>query len=244
MDEADAKIVKKAFETLEFETLELKIRGFETRGYETAIILPNAVKALAINKTYAVNNIIHHQDEIFQHIGFIQSGRAFALTVDIDGNETWVSEFTAGQFMGCHSLFDPRPSPYQIIAKTTLRCLLFNTQNFLSLMNEYEALNNMVVADLARQVDNLTRAQINTYRLSMRGQIISELARIARPVGKDPNTFIIRPRPIFSELAQRLGTSRETVSRTVSSLVKKDVLVRTTGALIIPNYKALTHQIV
>ena len=77
----------------------------------------------------------------------------------------------------------------------------------------------------------------------MRGQIIAELWRMARPVGNDPGSFIIRPRPVFSDFAQRLGSSRETVSRTVSSLVKKEILQRTTGALIVPNADRLESEI-
>ena len=217
--------------------------GFAKIGGRGGSILPDAVRALAIDKTFAINNIIHHQDEIFKHICFIQSGRAFALSFDIQGEESWIAEFGPGQFMGCSSLFDGLPSAYQIVAKTPLRGLLFTRQSFLTLMNEHTALNNLVVADLALQIENLTRAKIDAHRLSMRGQIISELSRMARPVGKDPDTFIIRPRPIFSELAQRLGSSRETVSRTVSSLVKKEILTRTTGALVVPDPGALEQEI-
>ncbi len=206
-------------------------------------ILPEIVRALAIDKAYAINNVIHHQDEIFQHICFIQSGRAFALSFDIEGEETWIAEFGPGQFMGCTALFYEQASSYQIVAKTPLRGLLFSRQRFRALMQEHPELNNMVIADLSRQIANLTRAKIDTHRLSMRGQIISELSRMARPVGKDPDTFIIRPRPIFSELALRLGSSRETVSRTVSSLVKKEILMRTTGALVVPDPKVLAREI-
>ena len=204
--------------------------------------LPDSVRKLAIEKTYPARKIIHYQDEVFENIYFIQSGRAFALSVDIDGKENWVCEYEGGQFIGCANLFNEQGSPYQIVAQTPLKCLLFKRNSFLKLIDSHESFNHQVLRDISLQLEKIIHAQITASQLSMRGQIISELSRLSRPVGKDPNTYIIRPTPIFSELAKRLGTSRETVSRTVSQLVKKGILVRTTGALIVPNPQALARH--
>jgi len=206
-------------------------------------ILPDAVRALGILKNYARNSALHHQDEPVSYVCFIQSGRAFATFFDIEGNETWVTEYSAGQFIGCESLFSKTPSECQITAKTPVTAILFSPDQFAELMNSHPDLNRLVIADLSRQVKFFTTQTLETHSLSMRGRIAAELKRMAKPIGREPDTHIIRPTPIFSELAQRLGSTRETVSRTVSSLVKKDVLERRTGALLVPDLEFLEAQI-
>ena len=205
--------------------------------------LPGPVAAHGISKNYDRDTILHHQDEVQRHICYVRTGRAFAVSTNIDGDETWVTEYTAGQFIGSDGLFERGPTAYYIIAKTPLTGVLFSIDSFINLMNEHPALNNMVTADMAYQLSKFTVQTLEANSLSVRGRIASELKRLARPIGKTPDTFIIRPTPVFSELAQRLGSSRETVSRTVSSLVKKNIVERRTGALVIPDLELLDDQI-
>ena len=209
-----------------------------------AMILPESVRVLGIAKNYGRDSIVHFQDEVPKSIFYIVSGRAFATSINIDGDESWVAEYLPGQFMGCDSLFDPVPTRYQLVAKTPMSGLLFSRENFLNLMTENPELNNMVISDLSRQVKNFTIATQEAHSLTVYGRIAAELRRQAKPIGRDPDTFIIRPTPVFSELAQRLGSSRETVSRTVSKMVKKGIMERRTGALVVPDVFALEDEIV
>ena len=206
-------------------------------------ILPSDVRDQGIVKHYPKDNILHHQGDGRLHVCYILSGRVFATSINVDGEETWVSEFTAGQFLGSDSLFDTEPSNFQLVAKTPITGLLYPRESFLTLMNRFPELNNMVIADLARQISNFTTQTLESNSLSVHGRIASELKRQAKPIGREPGTFIIRPTPVFSELAQRMGSSRETVSRSVSKMVKNGILERRTGALIVPKIERLDDEI-
>lgn len=210
---------------------------------QDVMILPDSVRKLGVSKNYAKDGVLHFQDEIPNHICYIVSGRVFATSINIDGEESWVAEYTSGQFMGCDSLFDAEPTRYQLVAKTPVTGLLFVRENFFSLMGQNEDLNRMVMSDLSRQIKNFTIQTQESHSLTVYGRIAAELHRQAKPIGKDPDTYIIRPTPVFSELAQRLGASRETVSRTVSKMVKKSVLERRTGALVVPDIFLLEDEI-
>ncbi len=205
--------------------------------------LPEEARAQGIVKNYLKDSILHYQDDPHNHVCFVQSGRAFATAIDVDGNEGFVTEYTMGQFMGCEGLFERNPSKYQIVAKTHMIGVLFARDVFIRLMNDYPSLNNIVIADLTRQVRNFARQTLEANSLSVQGRIAAELYRQARPIGKTPDIHIIRPTPVFSELAQRLGSSRETVSRAVSKLVKSGILERSTGALVVPALPKLKEQI-
>jgi len=208
-----------------------------------SMVLPESVRVLGIAKNYPRDTIIHFQEEVPKSICYIISGRAFATSINEDGDESWVAEYLPGQFMACDSLFDPAPTRYQLIAKTPLSGLLFSRDNFMALMKDNPSLNNMVISDLSRQIKNFTIATQEAHSLTVYGRIAAELRRQAKPIGRDPDTFIIRPTPVFSELAQRLGSSRETVSRTVSKMVKKGIMERRTGALVVPDVFALEGEI-
>ena len=56
---------------------------------------------------------------------------------------------------------------------------------------------------------------------------------MALPIGIDPDRQVIRPNPIFIDMARKLNSSRETVSRTISELQKRGIIARQPGALVI-----------
>ena len=102
---------------------------------------------------------------------------------------------------------------------------------------------NAIANDLARCLKTMMERYIEALTLSAKGRVCAELYRLAYPIGVQPEHMIVRPNPVFVELAIRINSTRETVSRAVSELQKKGVLVRETGALIIRNPAALKSAI-
>lgn len=84
---------------------------------------------------------------------------------------------------------------------------------------------------------------VEAVTLSSPGRVCAELLRLSHPVGIEPDKLIIRPTPVFVELAKQIDSTRETVSRTVSQLQKSGVLSREPGALLIHKPGALQARV-
>ena len=80
---------------------------------------------------------------------------------------------------------------------------------------------------LARRLAALRQRMLDNTLLSATGRICAELKRLAEA----SDDGVIRPLPVFAELAQRVQSTRETVSRTVSRLERRGVVQRTDGGL-------------
>lgn len=173
------------------------------------------------------------QGEESSKIGFIVSGRAKAISFSENGEATWVGYFNANDFFGHTALLSENPPHFEIIAETDVDVLYVTTANMQSILAEHETLSLDIAKDLARRLDEMTNRLIEAYTLSAKGRICAELSRLSRVIGKTPDTHIIRPNPVLVDLAERVNSTRETVSRTVSDLQKKGILAREPGAIII-----------
>ena len=81
---------------------------------------------------------------------------------------------------------------------------------------------------LARRVHHTTQRMFELSALSATGRVYAELLRISEP-SDNGETRYIRPKPTWTVLAQRVNTSRETASRTISDLEKRGLLRRVEG---------------
>jgi len=194
-------------------------------------------------QTYARGHIFSAQGEPLKTVGLIISGKAMAFSYSVNGDETWLGEYGQGQFMGLMSLLTKDSSNFEIKATSKLIVRTFSHDKMIALMESDTALSQVVATDLAARLSASMGDLININTLSVRGRICAELIRLALPIGIDPNRHIIRPSPVFVELARRLNSSRETVSRTVSELQKKGIIAREPGALIVENPDRLQDAI-
>ena len=86
-----------------------------------------------------------------------------------------------------------------------------------------------ITMQLARRLEAMRRRMVETVLLTATGRICAELARLARM----SSDHVIRPIPVFSQLAVNAQTTRETVSRTVSLLLKRGVFKRVEDGLLL-----------
>jgi len=195
------------------------------------------------SQRFSAGSVIALQGEEASKIGYIVSGRAKAVSYSENGEATWVGYFNVNDFFGHTALLSENPPHFEIIAETDVDVLFVTTAKMNSLLAEHDTLGLDIAKDLARRLDQMTRRLIEAYTLSAKGRICAELSRLSRVIGKAPDTRIIRPNPVFVDLAERVNSTRETVSRTVSDLQKKGILAREPGAIIIKNPNRLRDGI-
>jgi len=206
--------------------------------------LPDSIFETSIQKSYKADMVLPDQNEGSKYIAMILSGQAIATSFDIQGKESWINTYDEGQFIGVESLYNDYKSNCYIVAKTDISVLYFRNYDFLKLIRENTALADYVMKDLVAQLQHYSTATVKIQSLSKRGLIASEFKRLAHPLLDEPETYVISPAPVVTELALKLGVARETVSRTVSDLVKKNVLKRQTGIFIVPDLNRLEAQVV
>ncbi len=193
--------------------------------------LQNWLRVNGQYKTYKHGELIVFQEEKSSTINLILSGKTKAVVYSFDGQETWVGEFCVGDLFGHIPILTKTPNIYEVIAETDVQVLQISEFFFNDVLMKQERLAFTVACDLAKQVNEMTNRMIEFATLSSPRRICAELLRLASLVGNDPDKLVIRPTPVFIDVALRVSSTRETVSRTVSGLVKEGVLKRDAGAI-------------
>ncbi len=103
----------------------------------------------------------------------------------------------------------------------------FGNGDFVALMETQRCVADAVARTLIRRLGETTQRMIAMSVLSAAGRIHAELLRQAR-LGED---LTIRPAPVLSEFALHVQSTRETVSRAISALEKRGIIVREQGTL-------------
>jgi len=192
-------------------------------------------------------NIKAGQSVVFQgdksrYVGFVVSGRACASVSTESGQDVWIQNFEAGDFFGHIALLTDKPIDFEIMADTPFTAIMVPAKVFDKLLSGDAVLSLTLAKDLARRLHIMTNRLIEAVSMSSPGRVCAELLRLASPVGVDPDKLIVRPNPVFVELACRVSSSRETVSRTISDLQKCGILSREPGALLIHKPEALQRR--
>jgi len=205
--------------------------------------LENLMSSHAVLRAVKAGEILLSQDEPVKDIFFIQTGRAQACAYSIEGQETWVCEFAAGDLFGHAALLTDEPVQFQIVAQTDMCVFTLNAQKFNSLFVSEQIFSQYLSRELARRLVRMTERLLEIATLSAAGRVCSELLRMSKPVGVDDEKLIVRPNPVIVDLAMRISSTRETVSRAVSQLQRKGILGREPGAILINKPDQLRDKI-
>jgi CRP-like cAMP-binding protein len=100
-----------------------------------------------------------------------------------------------------------------------------------------------MLLQLASLVRGLTERVIDLSTLGVQNRIHAELLRLAREAGVTGNTARIDPAPKHSDVASRVSTYREQVTRELSALVKAGILERGEHALVIRDLARLERLV-
>ena len=194
-------------------------------------------------RVHQTGDTLFMQGDPFEALIYIVSGHAKLVSITRTGEALWIGSAGTDQFIGETAFFSGSDHTYEATAETAMRIISISLSRLAEALRSDPKLNAIIAAGLAKKHIRLVHHHIEAATLSVRGRIHLELIRLAVENGLDPSQHVIRPVPVFSKLADQLGTSRETVSRAISALQKKGILKRVPGAIIIDRLGELKRSI-
>lgn len=199
----------------------------------------------AQSKQYENGQIIFMQDDPLTDVYFIQSGKVKIYKTDYEGNEQIVNVLQRDDMFPHQGFFRKGnyPAHAEIIEDATLINIpILSFENFLLTNPEisikvFRVLSEIII-DLQKRLEE--KILYNVY-----DQIILLLLRLARKNGEqiDDDKSKLNVHLTNRELANMIGSSRETISRTLTQLKKENVITTDEDGYLIVHHTALEEKI-
>ncbi len=196
--------------------------GVIARAFDCDAPLAGVIAAKARFHDYPARNVIVAGDSEFDHVYLMVEGRARMLAYAIDGRLVAVEDYAGGDLFGENGLFERQTAPHDISAVTSSRAGVFANADFLALMSSYNDVALAVSRRLVARLSSLTRRMVEGATLSANGRIHAELLRQAQA----GEAMTISPAPVLAAFALLVQSTRETVSRAISTLEKRGIIER------------------
>lgn len=200
---------------------------------------------LAKSHKYRAGTHVFMQDEPLTNVYFIQKGRIKIYRTDLQGKEQIINILVSGQMFPHQGFFRKGnyPAHAQVLEDSSL--ILIPIQSFEEfLMKNPQVCIKIfrILGDLIVDLQNRLEEKIlqNSYE-----QIISLLIRLASNYGEEigEQIFVIKNQFTNRDLANMIGSSRETVNRTLNQLKKKGLLRTDSAGHFIVNIEALKNEL-
>lgn len=173
---------------------------------------------------------------------FIMTGHLRAV-LNMARQDLIFSEMHAGAIFGEMAAFDRAPRALSIYAVTDSLVAKMPAQIFTDLMFSHRPLGEAVVGTLIQRLRETSRRVAEIGALNVRARVHAELLRLAKPDRDNPKRAIIVTPPNQSELAARINTRRETVSRELNAMERAGLIERRRGAIVITDALRLSAEI-
>jgi len=166
--------------------------------------------------------VIGHQDDSTD-VFLVIEGNLRVELFSRNGREITISQAHQGEIVGEFAALDdqPRSATVTAISKATLARIPGAAFREAALASPKTA--EWLVRSLVRQVRTMTEKVFELNALAVRSRLHCELLRISLDAGPVDNTVTIKPSPTHAELANRIGSHREAVTRELTYLQSQGI---------------------
>jgi CRP-like cAMP-binding protein len=197
---------------------------------------PERLDALAREcawRHYAPGQRIISREADDRDVYLIVSGSVCVTTYSAAGRQVTFRDIGAGDWFGEVAAIDGRPRTADVVALDSSLLASMSPAVFWHLLREAPPVAERMLQRLAGVVRGLSERVIDLSTLGVQNRIHAELLRLGRAAGGTGNTARIEPAPKHTEIASRVSTYREQVTRELSALVKMGILERGDHTLVI-----------
>lgn len=194
-------------------------------------------------RNYKANQQIIGHQEASTDVYFMVSGTVRVILFSSAGKEVAFRDIHAGECFGEFAAIDGAPRSANVIALTDVMIGSVSAETFRSILQEFPAVSMAMLTNLIGTVRSLSERIFEFSTLAVKNRIHSELLRLARESERDDNTARISPAPTHADIASRISTHREAVTRELNELTKNGLISRDGRTLIVSDMEELARLV-
>lgn len=194
-------------------------------------------------KDYNEYELVIDVDDESTDVRFLLSGSVRIIHRIAVGKEVILGEMTEGDFFGELSAIDSETRSANATTLTKTRICIMPQKIFMEILEKDPVVNCNVLQVLTQRIRSLNLRLAEHSFLQAKHRLYSELLRLSKPRPGHEGQRSVSPPPIQRELAERIGSRREVVSRELNSLERKGIIKKTRGAVVLFDVKKLQHMI-
>jgi CRP/FNR family cyclic AMP-dependent transcriptional regulator len=191
-------------------------------------------------KMYPTGTLMMNPDAEVRYVYFIVAGRVRVYRLSPSGEQIFYDELGAGDCLSDLALIgDHRPAFAQAVVDTMVE--LLSKTDFSRLVERCSTFTTALVRSMSKQMVHLDQRLYEATALPMRVRLHAELLRLARRGGD--GALMIVPSPTHQELAFRIGSQREAVSKELERLSRDGVLRCNRSSIVILREQPIRDEI-
>jgi CRP/FNR family transcriptional regulator, cyclic AMP receptor protein len=175
----------------------------------------------------------------------IRSGKVQVSLFSEQGRETILRELGKDQIFGELAAIDQEPRSTTVIAREDTILAFVTGDEFLAYLAEIPAAGLWMARLFAVRVRNLTEKTFELSTMSVSSRLQSELLRQCIAAGIADDRSVIEKLPTHAELAARIGSHREAITRELGLLTSEGIVTqagRKLTILSVSRLQALLHR--
>ncbi len=184
----------------------------------------------ATTKSYPKNSIVISEGETGDALYIIDSGKVRICLSDEAGKEVCLGTESSGQYFGEYALLDGAPRSATVITESKSVFVVISRHEFNHWLDEYPKAGFAIMKTLVKKIRDLTENVKILALCDVYGRLVKVLMGMAH---KDQDDYIITIKPTQQELANRIGSSREMVSKIFKELSKGGYIIMESNRIII-----------
>lgn len=195
------------------------------------------VMEVARERSYPKNSVILFEDDPGDALYVVGAGQVKVVLIGEDGREVILSVLGEGEFFGEMALIDDEPRSAHVIAMEDSTLVVLRREDFQPILNSTAAIAIALLRELSRRLRRVDEKVGSLVLLDVNGRVARLLLEMADETGGER----ITRRLTHHTIAQMIGSSRETVSRTMRDLVDKGMIEVGRKEILVKNRTALAE---
>ena len=173
----------------------------------------------------------------------IVSGKVRVTLYSRAGREVTFRDLGAGDSFGEVSAIDGGTRSATVVSLADTFVARMAAPVFWELLEQYPSVSRQVLEGLAFLVRRLTDRVVEFSTLGVNNRIHAELLRLARANPSEENHAEVSPVPTHMDIANRVSTHREAVTRELARLSRTGMIERRKGTLLVPDVERLERMV-
>ena len=192
---------------------------------------------------FAAGDTITTHSDTDDDVYFIVSGKVRVVIYTASGKEISFGEQVAGEMFGEIAALDKSPRSAYVISLADTVLAAMSAENFLWTLQLYPSIMLRTFMRFTGLIRLLSLRVVEFSSLDVKNRLRAELLRLAWNNMDDTNTATISPAPRHVELANRISTHREAISRELTELASSGLIRKRNNCLYIDNVVKLENMV-